>query len=79
MFSFKHLIAKSIVVNVTTDPWFRQKDDGSMVPCPALHKVKARNKQSPLYVKGAQDLEEIMQQFSKVLDIPRTKLPTITS
>lgn len=73
--SFLHF-SEGVTINITSDVWFRE-DDGIRYNCPSLKSRWNEYKQSREYTAGAEAMEPIMQQFSRLLRTPRASLPNI--
>jgi len=57
--------------------WFREGDDGIRYNCPPLMSRWNEYKKGREYKAGAEAIEPIMRQFSRLLGIPRASTPDI--
>ncbi|KAL9971075.1 hypothetical protein ACROYT_G023560 [Oculina patagonica] len=71
------IMREGVTINITSDMWFREDDDGMPYNCPSLRRRWNEYKQRRDYIAGAAAIEPTMQQFSRLLRTPRTSLPNI--
>ncbi|KAL9971072.1 hypothetical protein ACROYT_G023557 [Oculina patagonica] len=71
------IMREGVTINITSDMWFREDDDGMPYECPSLRRRWDDYKQRREYIAGAEAMEPIMKQFSRLLRTPRTSLPNI--
>lgn len=71
------ILKEGVTINVTSDIWFQEDDNGIRYKCPSLKNRWNEYKQGRKYIAGAEKIEPIMQQFSGLLRVPRASLPTI--
>ncbi|KAJ7393280.1 hypothetical protein OS493_006249 [Desmophyllum pertusum] len=71
------IMSEGVTINITSEIWFKEDDDGVSYHCPSLRRRWDQYKQRRDYVAGAAKIEPIMQQFSRLLRTPRASLPTI--
>lgn len=69
--------SEGLTINITSDIWFQEDDNGVRYKCPSLRNRWNEYKQGREYIGGAEKIEPIMQQFSGLLRVPRASLPTI--
>lgn len=69
--------SEGVTINITSDMWFREDDDGIPYKCPSLRRRWDEYKKRREYIAGAEAMEPIMQQFLRLLRTPRASLPNI--
>ena len=57
---------------------FREDENGEIQPCPRLHQVIQRSRQTGSFRNGLLAVERLMQTYSHLFNITRNKLPPIT-
>ena len=74
---FNFFFSEGLTINITSDIWFQEDDNGIRYNCPSLRNRWNKYKQGREYIAGAEKIEPIMQQFSGLLRMPRASLSTI--
>ncbi|XP_078373225.1 2-phosphoxylose phosphatase 1-like isoform X2 [Oculina patagonica] len=71
------IMREGLTINISSGIWFHEDDDGIPYKCPSLTRRWDEYKQRSEHLTGAEAMEPIMQQFSRLLRTPRPSLPTI--
>ena len=70
-------ITERVTINITSNGWFQEDDNGTPYKCPSLGSRWHQYKQRSDYISGSAAIEPVMQEFSRLLRTPRPSLTTI--
>lgn len=71
------IMRESVTINITSNLWFQEDENGVLHKCPSLRSRWNQYKQRSDYISGSAAIEPLMQQFSRVLRTSRPSLTTI--